>query len=239
MCEFWDAGFQRPCSFRLCLVGEQFWLPHERKLIELIEGSKATQRRENLPQPTGWQAARYVSEAISALPVPWTHQLNCAPCENPGDKFTPAAWPRSHLGGHTHTLLARRCLWSRVPIPPTVFPEAVSFDSLLHSEALYLSSPIYTTGDTKYESYWWGDMALALRVRVSAPSQLQPKLLSTEGYKDGVIIDWIKRKKWYMMLGFPFVSPIKTSYMVLLKDGPITKEIFSKWDLFWLLIIIH
>lgn len=102
MCEFWDAGFQRPCSFRLCLLGVESWLPHERKLIGLIEGSKATQRRENLPQPTGWQAARYVSEAISALPVQWTHQLNCAPCENPGDKFTPATWPCSHPEGiHT------------------------------------------------------------------------------------------------------------------------------------------
>lgn len=148
MCEFWDIDFQRPCSFCLCLLAKEADWAYWRKQSLTKEKSSA--------QPTGWQGARHVSEAISALPVRLTTlhpQLNSATCENPADEFTLATWPCSHLRVHTHALLARRCSWGCVPISPRVFPEAVYFGSLLHSEALYLSFTTYMTRDTKYESY--------------------------------------------------------------------------------------
>lgn len=136
MPEFWDLRFQRACSFCLYLLGVLPWYHHERKLNSSIERWKATPRRNDLPQPTGWQAARHVSGAILVLPVQLIHPLNATTCESWGDASTPA-------NGHTHTWTGIQILswWADVCEVVPLSHCAVRFPEAVSGVACYVQKP--------------------------------------------------------------------------------------------------
>lgn len=217
MSEFWTMGFQRPCSLCPCLLGVQPWFPQERKLIELTEGYKVIQRENNLPEPTGCQAAKHMKEAISGLSVLLTHQLKAATFENPGDRFTdiltlrgrgrtPLSWqsnvcevmPPSHLEFSPRLFLSAPCCIQRPYTSP--LPSA------------WLGTPgrrAMSGGDLV--GCVWG-FCFRISPKVAGPWRLYR-------WYDNIL----KEKKCHMKVGLSFLNPSKTSYLVLLKDSPITK----------------